>query len=109
MKAKKAIKRLSKAETLMPSVAEGYAANADHILELLDSTRVTISKAKAAVDQSRSEQPPRKAAASATKPVREQTQATAKEKKAVVAAKGAAVTKRNGTNVAARAPVSKTA
>ncbi len=50
MKAKKAIKRLAKAETLLATVLDQYPAGNDGLRDLLDSAKTSIARARAAID-----------------------------------------------------------
>jgi hypothetical protein len=50
MKAKKAIKRLAKAETLLADVLEQYPASKDGLRDLLDSAKTSVAQARAAID-----------------------------------------------------------
>ncbi|HWC99501.1 MAG TPA: hypothetical protein VG456_22230 [Candidatus Sulfopaludibacter sp.] len=50
MKAKKALKRLVKAETLVAGVIDQYPAATDGLRELLDSARSSMSQARATID-----------------------------------------------------------
>jgi hypothetical protein len=51
MKAKKALKRLTKAESLLAAVLDQYPAANDGLRELLDSARGSLTQARAAIDQ----------------------------------------------------------
>ncbi len=50
MKAKKALKRLAKAETLLGDVLDQYSASKNGLRELLDSAKTSVAKARAAID-----------------------------------------------------------
>ncbi len=62
MKANKALKRLSKIETLMSDVAERFSASAPHLREALKDLRAAVLSVKEAVKVQASSSPaPRKA------------------------------------------------
>ena len=50
MKAKKALKRLAKAETLLANVIDQYPAGNNGLHNLLDSAKTTVAQARAAID-----------------------------------------------------------
>jgi hypothetical protein len=61
MKAKKAIKRLHRVETLLGSVIEQYDAGAREVHELLDAARSSVASATQALAPSPAKKPPAKA------------------------------------------------
>jgi hypothetical protein len=61
MKAKKAIKRLHRVETLLGSVIEQYDAGAREVHELLDAARSSVASATQALSASPAKKPPAKA------------------------------------------------
>jgi hypothetical protein len=50
MKAKKALKRLAKAETLLANVLDQYPGSKNGLRELLDSAKTSLAQARAAID-----------------------------------------------------------
>jgi hypothetical protein len=50
MKAKKALKRLAKAETLLAGVLDQYPASKNGLRELLDSAKTSLAQARAVID-----------------------------------------------------------
>ena len=61
MKARKAIKRLHRVETLLGSVIEQYDAGAREVHELLDAARSSVASATQALAPSPAKKPPAKA------------------------------------------------
>jgi hypothetical protein len=74
MRAKKALKQLSKAEALISTVANRYTPSDSHLRELLESTTATIGQAKSVLD-SRFGRPGR----TSTQPTKKQTQSQGPE------------------------------
>src|SRR5579872_2283824 len=65
MKAKKALKRLAKAETLLADVLDQYPAGKNGLRELLDSAKTSLSQARAVIDVDVEIAPAKKAPAQA--------------------------------------------
>ena len=65
MKAKKALKRLAKAETLLADVLDQYSGSQNGLRQLLDSAKDSVSKARAAIDVQTEVQPDKKEPAQA--------------------------------------------
>jgi hypothetical protein len=76
MKARKALKRLTKIETLLSDVTQRYAAGATHLREVLQAAKTAVAQAKLAVGL-----PPVKAKQEPVKPKRKAR--TARKKAAV--------------------------
>ena len=65
MKAKKALKRLAKAETLLANVLDQYPDGKDGFRNLLDSAKTSVAQARAAIDVEVAVTPAKKAPARA--------------------------------------------
>ena len=65
MKAKKALKRLAKAETLLANVLDQYPASKNGLRQLLDSAKTSLAQARAAIDVEVAVPPAKKAPARA--------------------------------------------
>ncbi|MDR3698085.1 MAG: hypothetical protein P4L56_00535 [Candidatus Sulfopaludibacter sp.] len=65
MKAKKALKRLAKAETLLANVLDQYPAGKNGLRDLLDSAKASVAQARAAIDVEVAVTPAKKAPAQA--------------------------------------------
>ncbi len=61
MKAKKALKRLAKAETLLAGVLDQYQASRNGLRQLLDNAKTSVAQARAAIDIEAAAQPAKKA------------------------------------------------
>ena len=61
MKAKKALKRLAKAEALLAGVLDQYPASKDGLRNLLDSAKASLAQARAAIDLELTPAPAKKA------------------------------------------------
>ena len=108
MKAKKALKRLTRVETLLSSVIDQYASNDSGVRELLDSAKASVGRAKETVDlkaaPKAAKKPPVKAGNS--KP---RLSAEGRKRLSLAAKKRWAVAKRNGVSAVTGRPLSKTA
>ena len=85
MKAKKALKRLAKAETLLSDVMEQYAKKQQRLRELLQSARDSVSRAKKTVSL-RSSKPANKSV-KADQPQRRRLSAASRRRLSVAAKK----------------------
>jgi hypothetical protein len=106
MKAKKALKRLNKVETILSNVIDQFPASARGLRELLDSARASVLRAKGTVNA--------RVARAAKKPparAQESTRLSAEGRKRIsLAAKKRWVqAKRKGMNAVTGRPLSKTA
>lgn len=114
MKAKKAIKRLAKAETLLTNVIDEYPAAKDGLRALLDSAKTSVSQARAAIDLEESAQPRKTAggakAVSSPKEASSRRLSDAGRKRISLAAKKRwAAARRKGVNAVTGQKLSKTA
>jgi hypothetical protein len=90
MKAKKALKRLTKVETLLAGVIDQYPGSTGNVRELLDNAKASVGRAKKTVNVKASpktaKKPPVKAASSknaATAQARKKVSPSAKKQAAV--------------------------
>ncbi len=109
MKAKKAVKRLSRVEALLSNVIDQYAGNGHPVKELLDSAKGSVVRAKEAVNQQASSKAEKKPPAKAEKPLRGRLTAEGRKRLSLAAKKRWAVAKRKGISAATGRPLSKTA
>jgi len=108
MKAKKALKRLSRVETLLSDVIDQYAPKEKDVRELLDSAKSYVIRAKESVNvqaSSASKKPPVKA----TEPRRRKLTAEGRKRLSIAAKKRWAIAKRKGISAVTGRPISKTA
>lgn len=106
MKAKKALKRLNKVETILSNVIEQLPASARGLQELLDSARASVVRARGTVNARvtrASKKPPARAQESA------RLSAEGRKRISVAAKKRWAQAKRKGMNAVTGRPLSKTA
>ena len=108
MKAKKALKRLSRVEDLLSDVIEQYATPQTDLRELLDSARTSVVSAKSAVNLQASPEAAKKPPAKAQKPKRNLT-AEGRKRISLAAKKRWAAAKRNGVSAVTGRPLGKTA
>jgi hypothetical protein len=109
MKAKKARKRLDKAETILSDVIEQYTAQAN-VRELLGTAKATVARAKAAVNSSAaSAKSGKKPPLRADKSRRGGLTAEGRKKLSLAAKKRWAIARRKGVNAVTGRPLSKTA
>ena len=108
MKAKKALKRLTRVETLLSSVIDQYASNDSDVRELLDSAKASVGRAKETVDlkpdPKAAKKPPVKAGNS-----KRRLSAEGRKKLSLAAKKRWAIAKRKGISAVTGRPLSKTA
>lgn len=87
MKAKKALKRLSKVETLLTNVIDQYAGSEGNVRELLDSAKASVVRAKKTVNVKASpkavKKPPVKAGSSKSRGAAKKTSSVPKKQSAV--------------------------
>ena len=108
MKAKKALKRLSRIETLLSDVIDQYAPKEQDVRELLDSAKSSVIRAKESVNAPTSPAS-RKPPAKATEPRRRKLTAEGRKRLSVAAKKRWAIAKRKGVSAVTGRPLSKTA
>ena len=109
MKAKKAVKRLGKVETLLTGVIDQFAASVDGVRDLLDSAKASVVRAVEAVNQHSSTAAPKKPPAKAERPKRRGLSAQGRKKLSIAAKKRWAIAKRKGISAVTGRPLSKTA
>ncbi len=108
MKAKKALKRLKKVETILSNVIDQLPASARGLRELLDSAKASVVRAKGVVNthvDRAAKKPPARAQESA----RGRISAEGKKRISLAANKRWAAAKRKGMNAVTGRPLSKTA
>jgi hypothetical protein len=108
MKAKKALKRLAKAETLLAGVLDQYQAGKNGLRELLDSARTSVSQARAAMDLEVAP-PARKAPAKAKEAKPNRLSAAGRKRISLAAKKRWAAARRKGVNAVTGKRLTKTA
>jgi hypothetical protein len=111
MKAKKALKRLDKAEAILSNVIDQYAGNEAGVRDLLGSAKASVARAKAAVDAgaAASAKAGKKPPVKAQKAKQGGLTAEGRRKLSIAAKKRWAVAKRKGVNAVTGRPLSKTA
>jgi hypothetical protein len=108
MKAKKALKRLNKVETILSNVIDQFPASARGLRELLDSARASVVRAKGVVD-ARVSRTAKKPPAKAQESARGHLSAEGRKRISLAAKKRWAAAKRKGMNAVTGRPLSKTA
>jgi hypothetical protein len=108
MKAKKALKRLNKVETILSNVIDQCPASARGLRELLDSARTSVVRAKGTVN-ARVVRAAKKPPARALESTRGQLSADGRKRISLAAKKRWAQAKRKGMNAVTGRPLSKTA
>ena len=98
MKAKKAMKRLHRVETLLGTVIDQYDAGAREVHDLLDAARSSVASATQALAASPAKKPPAKA----DQPRARKLSNAARKRLSVAAKKRWAVAKRNGMSSLAK-------
>ena len=109
MKAKKAVKRLGKVETLLSNVIDQYAKSVDNVRELLDSAKASVVRAMEAVSVKPSTVAPKKPPVKAQETKRRGLSAEGRKKLSIAAKKRWAIAKRKGVSAVTGRPLSKTA
>ena len=108
MKAKKALKRLTRVETLLSDVVDQYGAIKADVRELLDSAKASVARARETVDLKASgkaaKKPPLKAGKS-----KAGLTAEGRKKLSAAAKKQWAIAKRKGISAVTGRPLSQTA
>jgi hypothetical protein len=108
MKAKKALKRLTRVEALLSDVVDQYDAIEPSARELLDSAKASVVRAKETVDVKASAKAAKKPPAKAEKSKPGLT-AEGRKKLSLAAKKRWAIAKRKGISAVTGRPLSKTA
>ena len=109
MKAKKAVKRLTKVESLLTNVIDQYAAGEDAVRELLDSAKATVVRAKETVSLQTSSVSPKKPPVKAQSTKRRGLSAAGRKKLSIAAKKRWAIAKKKGVSAVTGRPLGKTA
>src|SRR5713226_4505555 len=109
MKAKKALKRLTRVETLLSNVIDQYAANEPDVRELLDVAKTSVVRAKDSVNLQASPKTAKKPAAKANNLKQRRLTAAGRKKLSLAAKKRWAAAKRKGVHAVTGRPLSKTA
>src|ERR1700720_134440 len=104
MKAKKAVKRLGKVETLLSGVIDQFAASVDGVRELLDSAKASVARAVEAVNV-HSSAAPKKPPVKAREPKRRGISAQGRKKLSIAAKKRWAIAKRKGISAVTGRPL----
>ena len=108
MKAKKALKRLNKVESILANVIDQFSVT-DGLRELLDSAKASIVRAKKTVNRQGSARAARKPPVRAEKAQRARLSAEGRRKISAAAKKRWTLAKRKGMNAVTGRPLSKTA
>ena len=108
MKAKKALKRLAKAETLLADVLDQYQAGKNGLRELLGSAKTSVSQARAAMDLEIAP-PARKAPATARQTKASRLSAAGRKRISLAAKKRWAAARSKGVNAVTGKRLTKTA
>jgi hypothetical protein len=108
MKAKKAIKRLSKAEALLSGVLDQFSGSEEKVRGLIETARTSVVEAKTGIDKQAAPKAAKKPPASAGETKSRLTNA-GRKKISQAAKKRWAAAKRNGVHAATGRPLTKTA
>jgi hypothetical protein len=109
MKAKKAIKRLSKVESILSNVIDQFSNTKNGLRELLDSAKTSIVRAKKTVGLQESSKAAKKPPATADKSQRSRLSAEGRKNISLAAKKRWALAKRKGMNAVTGRRLKKTA
>ncbi|HLN01488.1 MAG TPA: hypothetical protein VK335_19525 [Bryobacteraceae bacterium] len=109
MKAKKAIKRLSKVESILANVIDQFSASDNGLRELLDSAKTSIVRAKKSVGLQESSKAAKKPPSRADKSQRARLSAEGRKNISIAAKKRWALAKRKGMNAVTGRKLKKTA
>jgi hypothetical protein len=109
MKAKKAIKRLSKVEAILSNVIDQFSNTKNGLRELLDSAKTSIVRAKKSVGLQESSKATKKPPATADKSQRSRLSAEGRKNISLAAKKRWALAKRKGMNAVTGRRLKKTA
>ena len=105
MKARKALKRLHRVETLLGTVIDQYDASTPEVNELLSAARSSVASAT----QTLAASPARKPAAKAEQPQSRKLSSAARKRLSIAAKKRWAAARRNGMTTLAKTPSRKIA
>ena len=109
MKAKKAIKRLSKVESILSNVIDQFSARGNGLRELLDSAKTSVVRAKKTVGLHESAKAAKKPPATADKSQRSRLSAEGRRNISIAAKKRWALAKKQGVNAVTGRKLKKTA
>ena len=113
MKAKKAIKRLAKAEALLTGVLDQFSGSQDKVRGLIETARTSVVEAKSGIDRQAAPKAAKKPPARAPKANGAQNKsrlsAEGRRRISLAAKKRWAAAKRNGVHAATGRPLTKTA
>src|SRR6266516_366398 len=103
MKAKKAMKRLNRVETLLGTVIDQYDAAAREVHALLDAARSSVASATQALAASPAKKPPAKADQTRARKLSTRLSNAGRKRLSIAAKKRWAVAKRDGMSTLAKA------
>ena len=109
MKAKKAIKRLSKVESILSNVIDQFSATDNGLRELLDSAKTSIVRAKKSVAVKEPSKAAKKPPATAERSQRSRLSAEGRKNISIAAKRRWAQAKRKGVNAVTGRKLKKTA
>lgn len=109
MKAKKAIKRLNKIESILSTVIDQFSPTDNGLRELLDSAKTSVVRAKKTVGLHESAKAAKKPPAKAEKSQRSRLSAEGRRNISIAAKKRWALAKRKGMNAVTGRKLKKTA
>jgi hypothetical protein len=108
MKAKKAVKRLTRVETLLSNVIDGFTAGERAVKELLDNAKAAVIRARETVTVKAAPVVTKKPPVSARR-AKSRISAEGRKKLSLAAKKRWAVAKRKGVSAVTGRPLAKTA
>jgi hypothetical protein len=109
MKAKKAVKRLTKVEGLITNVIDRYVSDEGDLRELLDSAKASVVRAQEMVSLQVSAAAPKKPPVKAQSTKARGLSAEGRKRLSIAAKKRWAVAKRKGVSAVTGRPLAKTA
>jgi hypothetical protein len=108
MKAKKAIKRLTKAEALLSGVLDQFSGSQEKVRGLIETARTSVVEAKTGIDRQASPKAAKKPPAREGE-AKSRLTAAGRKRISLAAKKRWAAAKRNGVHAATGRPLTKTA
>jgi len=108
MKAKKAIKRLAKAEALLSGVLDQFSGSEERVRGLIETARTSVVEAKTGIDKQAAPKTAKKPPASAAES-KSRLSPAGRKKISLAAKKRWAAAKRDGVHAATGRPLTKTA
>ena len=109
MKAKKAVKKLTRVEALLSNVIDQYTGNGRSVAELLDSAKESVIRAKERVSIQASSRAAKKPPAKAEKSNGRHLTAEGRKRLSLAAKKRWVIAKRKGISAVTGRPLNKTA